>query len=96
MKILYLDKLIHTFLFGMLAYLFMRPFIFSDLQLTKKRFWMTAILFATSIWGLSTEFIQKYLVTGRAFEMADWIADSCGAIFAFFFARKIHIKKLGY
>ena len=93
MKILYLDKLIHTFLFGVLAFLFMRPVLFSGITQKKKVEWLLFIMIATSIWGITTEFIQKYLVTGRSFELADWLADTCGAIFAFIFARKTQLKK---
>ncbi len=93
MKILYLDKIIHTFLFGMLAYLFMRPMLFSEIRRERKKAWLIGIVIATSAWGITTEFIQKYLVTGRSFELADWIADSCGAVFAWIFAWKTQLKK---
>jgi VanZ family protein len=33
--------------------------------------------------GLTTEFIQKYLVPGRNFDLLDWAADSLGAFTTF-------------
>jgi VanZ family protein len=46
------------------------------------------IAIATSIWGLTTECIQKYFVPGRFFDMMDWASDSLGALIAFWFCRK--------
>jgi VanZ family protein len=35
-----------------------------------------------AIWGLATEFIQKYFVPGRSFDLLDFAADSTGAFLA--------------
>ena len=88
LDILYFDKLIHTAIFGLLALLFMLPFAFSPLKHKKKLQYFIGIAIATSLWGLTTEFIQKYLVSGRSFDLFDWAADSLGAFTSFLICRK--------
>ena len=81
------DKLVHLGLFGILVFLFSFPFFKSNLSLTKKlsRFLLIAII--ASILGLAIEFIQKYFVAGRSFDLLDWAADSIGALISFLFCR---------
>ena len=78
----YFDKWVHTGLFSILAYLFMYPFFRSSLPLREKWQYFIRIAIATSIWGLTSEFIQKYYVPGRSFDLFDWAADSLGALIA--------------
>ena len=84
---IYFDKWVHVGLFAVLAFLFMLPFIRSSLPVKDKWQYLVRITLAASLWGLTTEFIQKYFVQGRNFDMFDWAADSLGAIIAFFFSR---------
>lgn len=80
------DKIIHLFLFGMMAYLFCRPFLLSDAYPgSRNKFIYLLIVLAVSLWGLTTEFIQKYYVPNREFELLDWFADSLGALGALIF-----------
>lgn len=82
------DKLVHSFLFGMMAWLFCRPFVLTDAYpVPKKKFIYLLIVLAVSFWGLATEFIQKNYVPHRDFELLDWLADSLGAMAAFFFIK---------
>jgi len=78
------DKLVHLFLFGVMTFLFCLP-VFLSLPVTPKNkkiiYWSVALL--VSLWGLSTEFIQKAYVPGRDFELLDWLADSVGALVAY-------------
>jgi VanZ family protein len=85
---IYLDKWVHSGIFGLLALLFMLPFAFSPIRDKEKLQYFIAIAIATSLWGLTTEFIQKYLVTGRNFDLLDWAADSLGAFTSFIICRK--------
>ncbi|MDB5203244.1 MAG: hypothetical protein JWQ27_2653 [Ferruginibacter sp.] len=82
------DKLIHMGVFGLLAYLFMRPIGKSLLPLAKKKQFFIKITLCTIIWGLCTELIQKYWIPGRSCDVLDWVADSIGAIIAYFWAKK--------
>lgn len=79
------DKLIHVGLFAVLAYLFMHPLIKSSLPQSEKRNYLIKIAIATIIWGITTEFIQKFFVPGRSFTLGDWLADGLGGIMALFY-----------
>ena len=82
------DKLVHVGVFGLLAILFMLPFAFTPRTNREKIQYFLRIATATCIWGVTTEFIQKYLVSGRSFDLFDWAADSLGALAAFIFCTK--------
>jgi len=88
---IYLDKWVHTGVFGLLAMLFMLPFARSPISNKEKLQAFIYIAIATSLWGLTTEFIQKYLVPGRNFDLLDWAADSLGAFTTFLICRKKYI-----
>ncbi len=85
---IYFDKWVHTGIFALLAFLFMYPITGSSLRRKEKLQMYITIAIATSLWGLTTEFIQKYLVTGRSFDLLDWGADSLGALSALLFSLK--------
>jgi len=44
---------------------------------------------AVITWGITVEFLQKYFVVGRDFELLDWAADSAGALIALWFSIRI-------
>ena len=87
------DKLIHVFLFAVLAYLFMLPVVRSGLPVTEKWHWLIKITIATVIWGITTELIQKFFIPGRSFNLSDWAADGLGGVFVLIYF-KIKQKKL--
>ncbi len=82
---IYGDKFVHAFLFGLLVYFFVKPILKAELTLKEKRAWLLKIALAGSIWGLTTEFIQKFFIPNRSFELMDWAADTCGIIIAAFY-----------
>lgn len=84
---IYFDKWVHIGMFGMLVFLFSFPFFKSNLSLAKKINYFLLIAITASFWGLAVEFIQKYFVVGRSFDLLDWAADSVGALIAFLFCR---------
>ena len=90
-NIFYLDKWVHTGIFGLLSLLFMLPFAVSPIKHKEKLQYFIGIAIATSVWGLTTEFMQKYLVSGRSFDLVDWAADSLGAFTSFIICRKKYI-----
>lgn len=89
--IIYFDKWVHTGIFGLLALLFMLPFAYSSINQKEKLHYFIRIAIATSIWGLTSEFIQKYWAEGRSFDLIDWGADSLGALASFIICRKKYI-----
>jgi VanZ family protein len=82
---IYFDKWIHIGLFGGVTYLFVAPiFLWQSTSLNKMQ-WAIKIALSSSIWGLAMEFVQKYYIPGRSFDLDDWIADTVGAILALLF-----------
>ncbi len=86
------DKWIHIGLFAVLAFLFMLPFLKSALPIKQKWYYVIRITIATVLWGLTTEYIQRFFVSGRSFDLYDWAADSFGALLAMLYARIRFIK----
>jgi len=86
------DKLIHTGLFGTLAFLFMYPVAIADRPKKEKRYWYIKVALSTCIWGLTTELIQKYFIPGRSYDIVDFMADSLGAIIALIFFSIRYLK----
>src|SRR4051794_12969833 len=83
LSLIHFDKWVHTGIFGLLALLFMLPVARSPNGSKEKLQYFITIAIATSLWGLATEFIQKYLVFGRSFDLFDWAADTLGALCSF-------------
>ncbi len=84
---IHFDKLIHIGMFGILVFLFSFPYFKSHLHSAKKIYYFLWIAIVASLWGLAIEFIQKYFVVGRSFELLDWAADSLGALISFLYCR---------
>ncbi|MEI7471992.1 MAG: VanZ family protein [Chitinophagaceae bacterium] len=90
--LIYGDKLIHIGIFALLAYLFMQPLSKTALKGYELRNFFIKIALAVAIWGLATEFIQKYFVPGRSFDLLDFAADSIGAFLALWVSAKQFLK----
>ena len=86
------DKLIHATLFGGLVFFFCLPFKKAVIERTEKLNLFLRITIATIVWGFTTELIQKYFIPGRQYDLIDWIADSVGAIIAFFISRRLFAR----
>jgi VanZ like family len=86
------DKLVHAGLFGGIVFLFCRPFRKTSLGRNEKIRLFIKITLATCVWGITTEFIQKFFIPGRQFDLQDWVADSLGAIIAFFVSKRFFAR----
>lgn len=86
------DKIVHAGLFGGLVFWFCLPFKKMVIVRQEKVNWFIKITLATILWGIATEYIQKFFLTGRQFDLVDWAADSAGAIIAFFLSRKLFLN----
>jgi VanZ family protein len=86
---IYFDKWVHAGMFGLLTFLLCWPFNKSGYSRQKKLHYFIKIAIACSLWGLTIEFIQKFYVPGRDFELLDWAADSGGALIALFISMKM-------
>ena len=83
------DKIIHAGLFGGLTFLFSLPYFKANFSIQRKINYFIRIAMAASIWGLTVEFIQKFFIPGRDFDLLDWAADSVGVIIAFWLCKQI-------
>jgi len=92
MSAIYFDKWVHVGMFSVLTFLFMIPFCKSDMTRTNKWSFIIKIAISISIWGLTTEFIQKFFIPGRSFDLLDWAADSVGVVLAVAVCRKLYLK----
>jgi len=82
------DKFAHTCIFGLMVILFIRPIAMSSLSKPQKLQYYFRIAVSVAIWGLATEFIQLYFVTGRNFDLWDFAADAVGCTLAYLFSKK--------
>ena len=90
MDAIFFDKWVHAVLFCMLAFLFMMPICKSNTSNKNKWSSIIKIALAASVWGLTTEFIQKFFIHGRAFDLLDWAADGVGVIIAIIFCKRFY------
>jgi len=81
------DKMVHVGLFAVLTFLFCWPLSKSSIDRNQRLQYFIKIAVAASIWGLTIEFIQKFWIPSRSFDLWDWAADSAGALIAFFYCR---------
>jgi VanZ family protein len=79
------DKFVHVGIFGLLAVLFSWPFYKTAISKNKKIFYFITIALLTSVFGYTTELMQKYWAQGRSYSLMDCLADSFGALLALIF-----------
>ena len=89
---IYFDKWVHTGLFAGLTFLFIYPVSKLDLTIAVKKNTAIKIAIATCVWALATEFIQKYFIPDRSFDLYDWAADSFGILIAFTWCWKKYLN----
>lgn len=89
------DKLVHAGLFGGLAFLFALPLLKSGFTEKQKINYSIKISLAAIVWGITIEFLQKFYVPSRDFDLLDWAADSVGVIIAFWLIVRIlrHLQR---
>ncbi len=87
-RIVGLDKFIHTILFGLLTILFCKPFSKSSFDTNKRKKIFFQIALLVLVYGILMEFVQKYFVPFRSFELADILFDGVGATLGHLISRK--------
>ncbi|MDE3182161.1 MAG: VanZ family protein [Bacteroidota bacterium] len=89
------DKLVHAGLFGGLAFLFALPLLKSHFSQKQKLNYSIRISLAAIVWGITIEFLQKFYVPSRDFDLLDWAADIVGVIIALWLIISIlnYLKK---
>jgi VanZ family protein len=88
----FFDKWVHAGLFGGLTFLFCWPFKNSDFSRTRRLHYFIKIALASSIFGLMIEFIQRFFIPGRDYELLDWAADTIGSLLALLVCLRFFIR----
>jgi VanZ family protein len=83
------DKVVHASLFGGLVLLFTLPLIKMHLYFQQKIHFLIRLSLATIVWGITVEFLQKFFIPGRDFDLLDWAADALGVFIALWLSIKI-------
>jgi hypothetical protein len=83
LNVIHYDKWVHTGLFAVLTFLFIYPVTRLNLTEAVKKNIAIKIALAACVWALTTEFIQKYFIPDRSFDIFDWAADNFGILVAF-------------
>ena len=89
---LWFDKWVHLGMFAIMTFLFCRGISKKEKfsKNLKHHFILIGVL--CLMYGISMEFIQKYLVPYRSFDAGDIIADGAGAAAGLLYSFKRYIK----
>jgi VanZ family protein len=90
---IWFDKWVHIGMFSIMVFLWCwallkKPGLKDQL---KKIFIGLALLWLA--YGIGMEFIQKYFIPGRSFDLGDIIADATGCAVGAFYSTRRYIKK---
>lgn len=88
---IWFDKWVHIGLFAAIVVTWCWGVFKNGSENPAKHFLQITLL--AIIYGIAMEFVQKYLVVNRSFDMADIIADAVGAYVGYLFSRKVLVKK---
>ncbi|UYQ93068.1 VanZ family protein [Chitinophaga horti] len=89
---LHVDKIVHFALFGGIVVWLSMGYYRQKGHISNAMLILIALI--ASGYGLAIEYMQKYLVVGRSFDMWDVLADAAGAfaaIFVFKFVQKRYL-----
>lgn len=86
------DKIVHVGLFAVLTWLFCRGWYQNGITQERLKRIFIYITLAAALYGLAMEFIQKYCVPFRSFDVYDVIADAGGAFAGYFFSRWLYLN----
>jgi VanZ family protein len=85
----HLDKIVHVGLFAVLVFLFFRPFLKRNIASKKKKQILFWIAIAGLTYGIVMEFVQKFWIPNRSFDVYDILADGIGCFLPFIFFSKM-------
>lgn len=84
-----LDKIVHVGLFSVLVFLFFLPFVKRKITGKKKKEILFWIAIAGLTYGIVMEFVQKFCIPNRSFDVYDILADGVGCFLPFIFFSKM-------
>lgn len=75
----FFDKYVHFGMFFLLTFLFSWPFSKANTQIQTWKLMSIKIAVYAIVYGVAMEFVQKYFVKGRSFDVVDILFDSIGS-----------------
>ena len=75
-------------MFGILCFLFNRAYSKIILNRSTLKKYFLAVTLAGIAYGTTMEFVQKYWIPNRSFELLDILADSIGCLLALLYCRR--------
>jgi VanZ family protein len=89
----FFDKLVHLTMFLLLTSLFCFPVSrrFKNFSAVKPGFITVAVIVLA--YGIAMEFVQKYFVAGRSFDVGDILFDGLGSFAGMVAVSALYIKK---
>ena len=91
----FFDKYIHTIMFFVLTVLFCYPFILYNTSGKIIKSWFFKVTISAIVYGIIMEFVQKYLVYGRSFDVIDIVFDAIGSVAGLIVISRYFNKKIG-
>ncbi len=88
-----LDKWIHVFLFGVMAFLACWAIFKINKKNTRQRSYFIIAGLLCIAYGVIMEYVQKYYVPNRSFDPGDIIADAIGSVLGTVYSIRKYIKK---
>lgn len=82
-----IDKWVHICMFALMAYLWCNGLA------VKSSKGLLTICIACLLYGIGMEFIQKYCIPNRSFDISDMLADAVGAVLGTYISYKRSLKK---
>ncbi|MBU3745283.1 MAG: VanZ family protein [Sediminibacterium sp.] len=92
MENLAIDKWAHVFIFAVCCIAFYWPFKKTTISLDTRKRWFLAIALIGCGYGIAMEFVQKYYVINRAFELGDILADTIGCAVGWWWGRNYALQ----
>jgi VanZ family protein len=87
---IWLDKWVHISLFSVMVFLWC--WLLSYTAKNKNKSFLQ-IFFYCCLYGIAMEFVQKYFIPNRSFDVKDMLADAIGGAFGWLASVKVFIKK---
>ncbi|MFL9482062.1 VanZ family protein [Chitinophagaceae bacterium LWZ2-11] len=81
------DKIVHIGMFASIVFLWCWPLKKSGVDVRKKRNWFLFVTISAIAYGVAMEFVQKYFIPNRSFDVYDMIADGAGAVAGYIWSR---------
>lgn len=90
---IWIDKWVHVGMFSVMVYLWCVVVLKQNVENEKLKliFWIVSAFCLT--YGIGMEFVQKYFIPNRSFDVGDIIADAVGCSVGLVYSLRRYIKK---